>query len=306
MGGNPALQRLGYHPSDRVIILHADDVGMCHGANVAFLELSRYGLITCGSVMVPCPWFLEAAAMAREHPELDVGVHLTLTSEWQYYRWGPLSTRDRTSGLIDEEGYFWHRTHQARARVRPDAVEAEFRAQIETALAMGIDVTHLDTHMGVAAIPELLDLYVELGLEYRLPVLIPRHAETYMATLGLSPSDLDNHQTRLEQLESQGMPVVDDFCISPGTPSSERDSVYRTILAGLRPGITYFSLHPNAPGDIEYINPIRAFFRIDEYQMFQDESFKEFIAAQNIHILGYRPLRDLMRRSLESSSGSND
>ncbi len=96
---NPALERLGFGPADRVVIFHADDVGMCHGANVAFLELSRRGLISCGSVMAPCPWFPEAADLARQQPKLDLGVHLTLTSEWDHYRWRPLSTVERTSGL---------------------------------------------------------------------------------------------------------------------------------------------------------------------------------------------------------------
>jgi hypothetical protein len=289
------LERLGYLQSERAVIFHADDVGMCHGANVAFLELSQRGLISCGSVMVPCPWFLEAAAMARAHPELDLGVHLTLTSEWKYYRWGPLSTRDRASGLIDEEGYFYHRTHQVAEHMNLTALEAEFRAQIDTALAAGIDVTHLDTHMGTALIPGVMELYARLGVEYRLPVLVPRQIDLYEVVLGIPNLDASAHQALIQQLEKIGMPIVDHFFISPGVPSAECDRTYREMIAEIPTGLTFLSLHPNAPGDIEMINPPRAFFRVDEYHLLQDPSFREYVSDQNVHLIGYRQLRSLFR-----------
>jgi predicted glycoside hydrolase/deacetylase ChbG (UPF0249 family) len=300
---NPALPSLGLNAGDRAVIIHADDVGMCHGANVAFVELSQHGLVSCGSVMAPCPWFREAAALAREHPELDLGVHLTLTSEWMHYRWGPLSTRDRASGLLDEQGYFWHRTPQVQAHLVPEAAEAEFRAQIETALEAGIDVTHLDAHMGVALLPGLAQVYARLGLEYQLPVLIPRMMDVYRLMMEQSPPDTAMVAALVDRLEAQGMPVADYFYISPGVPSSQCQAVYRDLFTSLPPGLTYFSLHPNAPGDIETINPARAFFRVDEYELFKDASFKDYIADRHIHVVGCRRLRDLMRRSLARSTG---
>ena len=135
----------------RALVLHIDDVGMCHGANVAFLELARSGGVTCGSIMVPCPWFREIANAAAEDRALDLGVHLTLTSEWPQYRWGPLSTVSRASGLIDEHGYFPRNCLELRPRLNVQAAEIEFRAQIDRALEAGVDVTHLDTHMGFCA-----------------------------------------------------------------------------------------------------------------------------------------------------------
>src|SRR5512138_455136 len=150
-----SLSDLGFGNDSRVAIFHADDVGMCHGANAAFAELSRLGTITCGAVMVPCPWFLEAAELAARNSQLDLGVHLTLTSEWASYRWAPISTVSRRSGLIDGSGYFWRRLPMLGPKVVPEAAEAEMRAQIERALAAGIDVTHLDTHMGAALLPAL-------------------------------------------------------------------------------------------------------------------------------------------------------
>ncbi len=297
---DPVLTQLGLAPSDRVVIFHADDVGMCHGTNVAFLELSQRGLISCGSVMVPCPWFLETAALARDHPELDLGVHLTLTSEWKYYRWGPISTRDRASGLIDAEGYFYHRTHQAAEHLNLKAVEAEFRAQIETALAAGIDVTHLDTHMGVALIPGAMEIYARLGIEYRLPVLDPRQIDIFKTALGIPNLDLSIHQALIARLENLGMPIVDHFFISPAVPSAECNAAYRAMVADIPAGLTFISLHPNAPGDIEAINPARGFFRVDEYNLLQDSSFRDYVASQNIQLIGYRRLRDLFRANLDT------
>ena len=291
-------KQLGLASTERAVIFHADDVGMCHGANVAFLELSRRGLITCGSVMVPCPWFLEAAAMACENPDLDLGVHLTLTSEWKYYRWGPISTHERASGLIDDEGYFYHRTHQVAEHLNLDAVQAEFRAQIETALGAGIDMTHLDTHMGVALIPGAMEIYARLGLEYRVPVLIPRQTDLYQAVLGIPHLDPIIHQATIGRLENLGMPMVDHFYISPGVPSAECEATYREMIAQIPAGLTFVSLHPNAPGDIETINPPRAFFRIDEFRLLQQTAFGEYVAEQKIRRMGYRQLRDLFRAAL--------
>src|SRR3982751_3877604 len=112
----------------RLMAIHVDDVGMCHGANRAFIELSRSGGVTCGSVMVPCPWFREIADAAREDPLLDLGVHLTLTSEWPQYRWGPISTRSRESGLIDDQGYFPRNILELRPRLGERGTEANAAA----------------------------------------------------------------------------------------------------------------------------------------------------------------------------------
>ena len=124
--------------------------------------------------MVPCAWFPEIVGLAKEQPELDLGVHLTLTSKSHSCRWRPISTTARVSGLIDGDGYLWPDVPALRRHAHKGSVEAECRAQIETALAAGLDITHLDTHMGAAAAPEFVELYLKLGREFRLPVLLPR------------------------------------------------------------------------------------------------------------------------------------
>ncbi|MCU0503360.1 MAG: polysaccharide deacetylase family protein [Anaerolineae bacterium] len=292
---NPALELLGFGPDDRAVIFHADDVGMCHGADVAFLELSRRGLISCGSVMTPCPWFLEAADLARQNPKLDLGVHLTLTSEWDFYRWRPLSTLEGASGLLDEEGCFWRDIPQVRGHLNVTAAEAEFRAQVERALAAGIDVTHLDAHMYSALIPELIEPFIRMGLEYRLPVLLPRRIEADLAGLGLGDLDLSMYSALFGQLAQMGMPLVDSVIGSLTVPNTERDATYRAVLAALPPGLTYISLHPNTSGDIETIVPDNGHVRVEEYALLQDADFKAFVAEQGIHMIGFRCLRDLMR-----------
>jgi hypothetical protein len=295
---NPVLAALGLPADARVAIVHADDVGMCHGANVAFGELFRTGAVTCGGVMVPCPWFSETAEMAGAAPELDLGVHLTLTSEWQSYRWAPISTASRASGLIDEHGYFWRRLPLLAAHAVPEAAEAEMRAQIERALAAGIDVTHLDTHMGAALLPSLAEIYIRLGCEYRLPILFPRHFQGYAGVLDFAGVPLEGYAPLFERLEAEGWPLVDHFRMTPGVPSAESERAYRELVAILPSGLTMVALHPNAGGDIETIVPATAHFRTDEYRILGDRTFQDFVAAQGIRTLGFRPLRELLRQRI--------
>jgi hypothetical protein len=269
---------------------------MCHGANAAFEELSRLGAITCGAVMVPCPWFLEAADLAARTPQLDLGVHLTLTSEWAAYRWAPISTVSRSSGLIDENGYFWRRLPLLAPKVVPEAAEAEMRAQIERALSAGIDVTHLDTHMGAALLPQLLEIYLRLGREYRLPVLFPKNLQDYTSVLDFEGISLEGYFELLGKLELEGQPLVDHFRMSPWAPKEDIDRVYRELIAGLPLGLTMIALHPTQSGEIESIVPAKAHFRTDEYRLLKDPEFRNFVANQEVRPLGFRPLRDLLRK----------
>ncbi len=295
---HPVLRTLGFSPGSRVAILHADDVGMCHGANVAFEELSRKGVITCGAVMVPCPWFSEAAEMAAANSALDLGVHLTLTSEWATYRWAPISTTSRKSGLIDESGYFWRRLPLLAAHVVPEAAEAEMRAQIERALGAGIDATHLDAHMGAALLPALAESYIRLGREYRLPVLFPRHFEEYASVLEFGSAPLEGHDRLLEALAAEGWPLIDHFRMTPGVTVAESDRAYRDLMAGLPSGLTMVALHPNKNGDIETIVPAKAHYRTEEYRILGDPRFREFLTEQEIGTIGFRALREILRRRI--------
>jgi len=299
---NPLVQALGYGPDARLVIFHADDVGMCHGSNQAFVELSAAGIVQTGSVMAPCPWAPELLQWCQREPALDMGVHLTLTSEWSGYRWGPLSTRAAASGLLDSEGYFPQRVAGLQAQLNIAAAVAEMQTQIERVHQAGVDFTHIDTHMGAAIIPALLDQYVAFGFTYGVPVLLPRQIDDYVRTLGLTGPDEGAWLAYAAAVEARGMPLVDWFRITPGyhltDQAADRATLYEDLLAHLPPGVTYFSLHPNMPGDIETIVPERAYWRTFEADYFRSHRLRTFLAEQRITPIGYRAIRDAMRRGL--------
>ena len=299
---NPLVTQLGYPADARLVIFHADDVGMCHGSNQAYLDLCAAGLLQTGSVMIPCPWAQELLQACQQNPTLDMGVHLTLTSEWSGYRWGPISTREPASGLIDEEGYFWHRVQHVQAHLQLATAVTEMRAQIQRAQRAGLDFTHLDTHMGVAILPELIQAYVDFGFAYGVPVLLPRQIDDYVRTLGLVGPDEQAWLAFTSAVEARGMPLVDWFRITPGYHTDDgevgRAALYEALLHDLPPGITYFSLHPNASGDIETIVPERAYWRTFEHTYFQSQRLRAFLQAEGIIPIGYRAIRQVMRSRL--------
>lgn len=282
-------------PAERVVIPHIDDVGMCHGANQAYFDLYNKGFITTASVMVPCAWFPEVAERVRTDRSFDLGVHLTLTSEWRHYRWRPIAGGGRRSGLVDDDGFMWRTVIQLRQNVDPTAAEDEMRAQIETALAAGVDATHLDTHMAAAAIPELVGIYLRLGQEYRLPVLLPRNQRSYFDLFKHGAVPAGSYGPWLKQLEDGGAQFIDTFRMTPGVPSVESDAAYRALVQTMPSGTTFFSVHCNAPGDIETIVPDRAHWRTDEYRIFADPDFLAVVAASGVRLAGFKELRAKLR-----------
>jgi chitin disaccharide deacetylase len=285
--------------ASRQVVVHQDDVGMCHGANVAFLELARRGVITSGSVMVPCPWFPEIAAAASADPALDLGVHLTLTAEKEHYRWGPISGPAPGAGLTDRDGYLWPEVASVRRHADPAAVATELRAQVERALAAGIDVTHLDAHMGTALAPEFCAAYLALGVEYRLPILLTRTLPAYSPSVphlvGVSEADYAAYATAAGE---HGLPLFDAVGETPWDrePSDPAEPVYRDLFIGLPVGLSFLALHPNAPGEIEAIEPESAHIRTAEYELFGDARFGAWVdGLGDVELIGMRGLRDAFR-----------
>jgi hypothetical protein len=294
--------------ASRTVILHADDVGMCHGANAAFLALARADAIDCGSVMVPCPWFAEIAHAAAANPALDLGVHLTLTSEWIGYRWGPVAVRDPASGLTDPEGAFHRDVPALRAAADPRAAEEECAAQIERACACGIDPTHIDAHMGAALAPEFLAGTLRLAEQYRLPLLLPRRMETYLGVLRMGEID---PRVYADVAGHPWTAPIDAFAMTPGHAPGDAEIAYRRLLDDLGPGVTYVALHPNRPGDIETITArhprAQPHWRTDEAALLGSGLPAQWLADRKIARSGMRRLRDVMRpaggtaHTLESS-----
>ena len=276
------------------VVIHEDDVGMSHGSNLAFVELCRLGTCSSGSVMVPCPWFPEAAAIARDDPDLDMGVHLTLTSEQRPYRWRPLTAPPHSAGMTDEQGYFWPDVPRAR-RADPGAVEKELRAQIEVALAAGIDPTHFDCHMGTAQMPEFTAILRRLGHEYRVPVLLVASLDRYNPASYAGPIDPAPYDAEVAAARAAGEPVFDIVLETPWDRKTGAEAAYRALFASIPEGLTFLSLHFNQPGDFETINPEAAHIRTEEYALFRTPRIGEWIREHGIEVIGMRALRDEMR-----------
>jgi predicted glycoside hydrolase/deacetylase ChbG (UPF0249 family) len=275
------------------IVLHQDDVGMCHGANVAFLELSKLGSITSASVMVPCPWFAEAASMAASDPDLDLGVHLTLTAEKEFYRWRPISDPSKSTGLVDEHGFMWRDVSSVRKNANLEAVKVELRAQIETAIASGFDVTHLDAHMGATLAPEFCEIYLDLGIDYRLPVLITRKLSHYGPNNHIVGVSDDQFNPFVELAKAKNLPVFERVLETNfARPSSVEldDDAYQKMF-------TFAALHPNAPGEVEVIEPRQFHVRTREYQIFGSREYLNWLKQEQIKPIGMRVIRDAMRNA---------
>lgn len=239
---NSAIQ-LGYGATDKLLIVHADDIGMSHSVNLATIDAFKRGAISSGSIMVPCPWFPEIAAFARENPEFDLGLHLTLTSEWKYYRWRPVAPIEKVRNLLDEEGYMWRSEKQTAQKATPQEVEIELRAQIDRAIAFGIKPTHLDTHMGTLYTrKDFFDVYTRLGKEYGIPVMVMRptpESIAYGKAIG-SPITED----LLRGVEAAGFPMLDYLVTGvPGKTFEERKQAYHQLLRNLKPGVTMLIVH---------------------------------------------------------------
>lgn len=235
--------QMGYGPEEKVLMVHADDIGMSHSVNVASIEALKKGMVTSGSIMVPCPWFPEIAAYAREHPELDLGLHLTLTSEWKYLRWRPVAPPEKVKGLLDEEGYMWRSERQTAMKATPQEIETELRAQIDRALAFGIKPTHLDTHMGTLYTrKDYFEVYTRLGKEYGIPVMVMRPTPEAIAYGKMSGSPINEEV--LKQIQADGFAMLDYLITGvPGKNFAERKKAYHDLLRNLKPGVTMLIVH---------------------------------------------------------------
>jgi chitin disaccharide deacetylase len=284
-----------YAEGRRVIVIHEDDVGMTHGANTAFSELSAMGACSAGSVMAPCPWFPEAVGMAAANPTLDLGVHLTLNSEKKPYRWRPLTSPPSSAGLTDKDGYFWADVPSVRKNAAPEAVEAELRAQIDAVLATGIDVTHLDAHMGAVMMPEFVEIYYRLGKDYNLPILLVKDLRRFNPMSYAGAARTETYDSVVARAREAGEPIFDLVVESPWGRQTDAETAYRAMFAEIQEGLTYLSLHFNKPGDFEVIEPDHAHIRTEEYAVFKSGLVAELVAAHGVDVIGMRQIRDRLR-----------
>lgn len=281
---NPALKKLGFSAGDRVAVIHADDIGMCRSTLVALEELIDLGTVTSASAMVPCPGFPEVAAWRRRNPAADLGVHLTLTSEWNDHRWRPVSPDLDDRSLTDERGYL-HRTVDAfRHSATTQAVRAEISAQLQHAQQLGIAPSHLDTHMYALLCDPFLDDYLRLAFIHGLTAFLPRaYGETFGRREGL-PETAD-------LCERRGMAVF-DHCevVTKQSRIEDRDALVREVLRGLPAGLSCVILHPVA--DAAELRHISADWRgrIADYETFRQPALLDFVHRQGIHLISYAAL----------------
>lgn len=271
------VERLGYPAGAKLLIVNCDDLGACHSSNLGVFQALRSGLATSATLMVPCPWAKEAAMLYAGE---DIGVHLTVNSEYEGYRWRPLT---RAPSLTDGDGALPRTAEEVWERADPEQVRIECRAQVELALKWGIDVTHLDSHMGTVQVrPELFSIYLDLAVEFGLPLRLS----------GEDTQPLLGFQFR-EQAAERGAVFPDHFVFVPGVGSRH---YLLTALKDLPPGVTETYFHPAVhSSELMAITPDWE-HRVDDLQaLTEDGELAEAIRRSGAELVGYRLLRELMR-----------
>jgi chitin disaccharide deacetylase len=293
MSANPFLKILGCSEGERLLIIHADDVGMCGASVQAFIDLWEAGAVSSGSVMMPCPQAGAAARYCRARAGVDMGVHATLNAEWETYRWPPVSARDPAAGLTDAEGFLHRSPAATRERADPAAVLAELRAQLSAALDQGVDVTHLDNHMNTVAHPRLVAPFIQAGVERRLPVVLPRGCLDAFGFHG-SAAEVADFERLLHRLEEQGMPLMDAILEMPLRDPAGRAEAALRMLEAIPSGISFFAFHPGT--DTPELRAIAPDWRcrVADYEAFMGPEIRRGLSAAGIRVIGFDALRKAM------------
>ena len=276
-------ERLGHPAGAKLLILHADDLGVAHSVDVASFDALDRGVISSASIMMPTPWITEVAEYARAHPTADLGIHLTLTSEWQTYRWGTVESKDKVPSLLDSTGTFPPEVEPVAMRAKPLEVERELRAQVDRALALGIRPTHLDSHMGALfATPELIATYVKVAHDYRLPFLALR-GPPGTPQMPLSEKDI----------------VLDALVVAgPDVPRDQWKGFYLNAVANLKPGLTEIIVHlgrDDAELQAVTVNhePYGSAWRQRDYDVVTSPEFKKALQDNHVVLVRWKDLQKI-------------
>ena len=285
------LERLGYPADAKLLIVHADDLGMAHSINRASIKGMESGLVSSASIMIPCPWLPEIAAYARSHPAADLGLHLTLTSEWSLYRWGPVLPKERVPSLVDSSGYFYPTETEAAARINPKEAEAEIRAQIARARALGIQPTHLDSHMGTLYQNQaLFETLFRVAREHQLLV---RVSMEWFPSAPFLPSLLGPNDVVMNSVIS----------IEPGVPAVGWSRFYSDAVKNLQPGITEMIVH--LAYDDEEMRGVAfdhpdwgSAWRQRDFEFVTSEGFRKLLQENNVKLVTWR---EISKRLLDAA-----
>ena len=303
-------EKLGYPKGSKVVILHVDDVGMSYDSNEGAIEAMTKGVATSCSVMMPCPWVPAYIHYWKEHPQTDAGLHLTLTSEWKEYRWGPLMGKPAVPGLVDSEGDMWPSVEDVVKHATADEVYAEIKAQLERAKNMGFTPTHLDSHMGTLfASAGFMQVYVKLGIENHIPVMMPAgHATLIAALMHMPEQQMLQIRGIGKMLWGAGLPVLDDLYNEtygwkvPDEVKNDdkklqawKTQKYIEAIKALKPGLTMLIMHCTATTEVfQHISdsgPVRK----GDLLVMQDPKFKKALEDEHIILTTWREVME--RRS---------
>ena len=267
-------------------MIHADDLGMCHSVNRAITMALESGAVHSASLMVPCPCFQEAAEWARRHPEYDIGIHSTLISEWESYRWGPVAKMEYGAGLIDDNGCFWPRNGLLRAT--PEIIHEEISAQIMLAKQAGVDPTHVDSHMLSVARPGYISAYIKAARRFALPFLIDEYWHSCASREGAATTQNDVVVNNL--LQAHFKLSVDDL-----------EEYYLSTLRELKPGLNVLLVHPGFDDDeLRGITanclPYGAAWRQRDFEIVTSAAFRSALQADEIQLVNWRTISALDRR----------
>ena len=280
-------ERLGYPADAKLLIVHADDLAVAHSVNAASFDALDKGAVTSASIMVPCPWLTEVGTYAKNHPDADLGLHLTLTSDWKIYRWGPVESKDKVPSLLDPAGYLWSEVAAAARSIKPEEAEREIRAQVQHAVAAGIHPTHLDTHMGtLIATPELFAVFAKIAHEYNLPFLAPRQ----LAERGPLHSALSEKDILLDSV----------VMASPSVHADAWKEFYSDAIKSLKPGFTEMIVHlGHDDAELQAVmvdHPdYGAAWRQRDYDFVTSAEFKKVLQENNVILVKWKDLQKLLK-----------
>ena len=282
-------ERLGYSSDAKLLIVHADDVGFSHSANAATIQAFEFGPVQTGAIMVPAPWFPEIAAFVKEHSQHDFGVHITLTSEWKYFKWDGILPADQIPSLLADDGYFYGNGDAVTEHADAGEAEQEARAQIDRAIAFGIDPTHLDVHnMALWGTPELFQAYLRLGRDYKLPILI--------SAGGIAEVSPDYQSL----LNPEDIVLDRVIMMARDIPVDRWEPEYAELFSNIEPGVTQLIIHFGFDDaelramTVDRPNPDAA-WRQSDFDFFTSAKFQDLLQENNIQRVTWREIRGLLR-----------
>jgi predicted glycoside hydrolase/deacetylase ChbG (UPF0249 family) len=279
-------ERLGYPRDAKLLIIHADDLAVAHSEDIASFDALDQHAASSASIMVPCPWLTEVADYAKAHPDADLGLHLTVTSEWKNYRWGPVESKDKVPSLLDSNGYLWADNDPATRNLKADEAEREIRAQIEKAIALGIHPTHVDSHMGeFFERPDLFAVYLKVARSYKLPFLAALQPNT--------PKEMSS------QLSANDL-VLDNVVMAyPSVAAAEWKNFYLNTIKDLKPGVTELIVHlAHDDAEMQAVTvdhpDYGAAWRQRDYQVITSSEFKKALEDNHVTLIHWSDLKKLM------------